>query len=269
MASPLVRRIVEDCSSSCEADADLQEASVVTVRSVMASERLPELLVGTDRLLLRRWVAADAELLAVAVAESLEHLRPWMPWVAQEPLSLQRRRAMIEEWEQAWLRGGDVVVGAFVGARVAGGCGLHRRIGCGGLEIGYWTHPAFLRTGIATTAVAMLTDAAVAVPGITRVEIHHDRANEASAGIPRTLGYHLIGQVADEPQAPGEVGVECRWRITREQWARPGPEEELGPPHAAAARRPKRQSSRPARTIACAWVLSLGVDAFLAGEVLR
>ncbi len=65
----------------------------------------------------------------------------------------------------------------------------------------------------------MLTDVAFAVPGITRVEIHHDRANEASAGIPRTLGYHLIGQVPDEPQAPGEIGVESRWRITREQRA--------------------------------------------------
>lgn len=185
----------------------------------MASERLPERRVGPDRLLLRRWVAADAELLAVAVAESVEHLRPWMPWVRQEPLSVQRRRAMIEGWEQDWLRGGDVIMGAFVGARVAGGCGLHRRIGRGGLEIGYWTHPAFLRMGIATTAVAMLTDAAFAMPGITRVEIHHDRANEASAGIPRTLGYNLIDQAADEPQAPGEIGVECRWRITREQWA--------------------------------------------------
>ena len=69
----------------------------------------------------------------------------------------------------------------------------------------------------------MLTDAAFALPGITRVEIHRDRANEASAGIPRTLGYHLIGQVPDEPQAPGEIGVECRWRITPEQWAASGP----------------------------------------------
>ncbi|MGO9973583.1 MAG: GNAT family N-acetyltransferase [Solirubrobacteraceae bacterium] len=190
---------------------------------MIASERRPERLVGPDRLLLRRWIAADTEVLAVAVAGSLEHLRPWMPWVAQEPLSLQRRRAMIEEWEQDWLRGGDVVMGAFVGARVAGGCGLHRRIGCSGLEIGYWTHPAFLRTGIAKKAVAMLTDASFALPGITRVEIHHARANEASAGIPRTLGYRLIAQVADEPQAPGEIGVECRWRITREQWASSGP----------------------------------------------
>ncbi len=90
----------------------------------MAPERLPERrLVGPDRLLLRRWVTADAELLAVAVAESLAHLRPWMPWVAQEPLSLQRRRAMIEKWEQDWLRGGDVVMG---GVRGSARCGRLR-----------------------------------------------------------------------------------------------------------------------------------------------
>jgi len=125
---------------------------------------------------------------------------------------------MIEQWEREWLRGGDVIMGVFVSARVAGGCGLHHRIGPGGLEIGYWTHPAFLRRRIATTAVALLTDAAFALPGITQVEIHHDKANEASAGIPRKLGYRFIDQLQDEREAPAEVGVECRWRLTRERW---------------------------------------------------
>jgi RimJ/RimL family protein N-acetyltransferase len=168
---------------------------------------------------LRRWVPADAELVARAVAESLEHLRPWMPWVSHEPLPLERRKAMLEEWEREWLHGGDVALGVFKNERVAGSCGLHHRVGPGALEIGYWTHPAFARRGIATTAVALLMDAAFALPGITHVEIHHDKANHASAGIPRKLGYRLIDQVRDEREAPGEVGVECRWRLTRECWA--------------------------------------------------
>jgi ribosomal-protein-serine acetyltransferase len=168
---------------------------------------------------LRRWVPDDAKLVARAVAESLEHLRPWMAWVAQEPLSLKQRRAMIEEWERDWLQGGDVVMGIFVGGRVVGGCGLHRRIGPGGLELGYWTHSAFLRQGIATRAAALLTDAAFAVPGITRVEIHHDKANRASGGVPRILRYRIIGEVPDEPEAPAEIGVECRWRLTKREWA--------------------------------------------------
>jgi hypothetical protein len=34
----------------------------------------------------------------------------------------------------------------------------------------------------------MLTNAAFTVPEITQVEIHHDKANVASAGVPRSLG---------------------------------------------------------------------------------
>jgi RimJ/RimL family protein N-acetyltransferase len=142
-----------------------------------------------------------------------------MSWIAQEPLSLDHRREMLEEWERDWLRGGDVALGTFVSGRVAGSCGLHGRIGPGGLEIGYWTHPSFLRRGIATTAAGLLTGAGFAVPGITHVEIHHDKANKASAGVPRKLGYRLVDEVRDEREAPAEVGIECRWRLARQDWS--------------------------------------------------
>lgn len=39
-----------------------------------------------------------------------------------------------------------------VGDEVVGGCGLHRRVGPGGLEIGYWVHAAWTRRGIAAAA---------------------------------------------------------------------------------------------------------------------
>lgn len=181
---------------------------------------LPERLPGPDELLLRRWEPDDAELVGRAVGESLEHLRPWMPWVSQEPLSPEDRRATIQEWEREWLRGGDVYMGVFLGEQVAGSCGLHCRIGPGALEIGYWTHPAFIRRGVATTAAGLLTDAAFALPGITHVEIHHDKANQASAGVPRKLGYQLVGEAPEEPVAPAEVGVSHLWRLTRDEWER-------------------------------------------------
>jgi RimJ/RimL family protein N-acetyltransferase len=40
---------------------------------------------------------------------------------------------------------------------VIGSSGLMRRIGPGGLDIGYWLHPAWTGKGLATTAVAALT----------------------------------------------------------------------------------------------------------------
>jgi ribosomal-protein-serine acetyltransferase len=180
--------------------------------------RLPRHIVGPDGLIVRAWARDDAGQLGEAVTDSVEHLRPWMPWVAHEPLSVTERQALIDSWHQEWLAGGDVVMGVFVDGAVAGGCGLHRRIGPSGLEIGYWTSRRFLRQGIATTAAGLLADAAFADPAITRVEIHHDQANRASAGVPRKLGFCLARERVDEIQAPGESGISCDWQITREKW---------------------------------------------------
>jgi len=166
----------------------------------------------------RRWLPADAQALTNAVTQNLEHLRPWMPWAAHEPLSVTERRERIEAWEQDWRAGGDWVLGIFVATAIAGGCGLHDRIGPGGLEVGYWTHCSFLRTGIATSAARLLTTAAFARSDITHVEIHHDKANTASAGIPRALGFQLVREVRDEAEAPSEIGVSCEWQITRDTW---------------------------------------------------
>jgi len=181
--------------------------------------RLPERLTGPGDLLLRRLVPADAEALERTVTESLEHLRPWMPWIAQEPLALERRRALLADWEAGWEDGGDVYMGVFAGGELVGGTGLHRRIGPGGIEIGYWIHPGHLRRGLATEAARLLTEAALAHPGITHVEIHHDEANRRSAGVPRKLGFRLVAVEPDrDPTAPAESGVECRWRITAAEW---------------------------------------------------
>jgi ribosomal-protein-serine acetyltransferase len=179
--------------------------------------RLPEQVEGED-IVLRRWLPSDAEPLAQAVAESAEHLRPWMPWISQEPLDLEARRALIERWGQEWAAGGDLYQGIFSHGQIVGGCGLHRRIGPGGLEIGYWIHFAFTRRGLATVSARLLTDAAFTVRGIERVEIHHDRANQASAGIPSKLGFAFVGEVPDEVSAPGELGLEWLWRMERTAW---------------------------------------------------
>jgi RimJ/RimL family protein N-acetyltransferase len=181
---------------------------------------LPERIEAPCGLVLRRWVAADAEALARAVADSLDHLRPWMAWIAEEPVPLERRRARIAEWEREWSRGGDIVMGVFLDGQVAGGGGLHRRIGRDGLEIGYWIHPAYLRRGLATRTATALTDGAFTVPGITGVEIHHDKANLASAGVPRKLGFRWLGEAPDEPEAPAELGIEWRWRMEKDAWTK-------------------------------------------------
>jgi ribosomal-protein-serine acetyltransferase len=179
--------------------------------------RLPERIDG-EGLLLRRWHVDDAEHLHEAVSESAEHLRPWMTWIADEPQSLERRRAMLARWEAEWAAGGDALYAVLVGGVIVGSCGLHRRLGHDGLELGYWIHPTFTRRGLATKVAALLSDTVFSVPGIELVEIHHDKGNVASSGVPRRLGYEFVGEQADEATAPADTGVECVWRMGRSQW---------------------------------------------------
>lgn len=178
--------------------------------------------IETDRLVLRTWRAGDAEALGAAITESLEHLRPWMPWASLEPVPVGDRRRLIAEWDRKFRAGEDVVYGVFHDGAVVGGSGFHRRIGPGGLEIGYWIHARYTRRGFATELSGALTDVAFTIDGIDRVEIHHDRENAASGGVPRALGYTFVTEMGVEAVAPSESGVQCVWRATRADWlARP------------------------------------------------
>jgi hypothetical protein len=62
-------------------------------------------------------------------------------------------------------------------------------------------------------AASAISVAALALPGIERVEIHHSKANVASAESPEGLGFKLIEERAVEATAPGKVGVELVWRL--------------------------------------------------------
>ena len=182
-----------------------------------APPELPE-VVDTGLVTLRPWRPDDVGAMARAIAESVEHLRPWMPWAAAEPLSLADRTQLVAEFCRQWATGESYVYGMFAGGAPVGGTGLHPRIGHGGLEIGYWVHPAWTGRGVATSTTRALTTVALGLPGIVRVEIHHDKANAASRRIPEKLGYTLVAEVPEPPEAPAETGVECRWRMTREEW---------------------------------------------------
>jgi len=182
-------------------------------------EPLPEYL-EHDGLVLRRWVVDDAELVGELVAANVEHLRPYMPWIEHEPLTLEQRRELERGWDEAWAQGGDVIFGIFDEGVAVGSTGLHRRLGPGALEIGYWVHVDHLGRGIARRAAEGLTSLAFTVEGIERVEIHHDLANVHSRRVPEQLGFHLMGksQAPRSPLAPADTGVDLVWRTTRDEW---------------------------------------------------
>jgi ribosomal-protein-serine acetyltransferase len=168
-----------------------------------------------EELVVRMWTEDDAPALGRAVRESLDHLRPWMPWAAQEPVGARARRAWIRDRLTEAADGGDRAYGLFLGGRVVGGCGLHRRIGPAALELGYWVHAAFTRRGFATTAGRFALGEAFAQPGIDRVEIHHDVANPASGRVAAALGFTCVGERRRRPEAPAETGCMRVWRFDR------------------------------------------------------
>jgi RimJ/RimL family protein N-acetyltransferase len=164
---------------------------------------------------LRRWRADDADTAYRAVTESLEHLRPWMPWAA----GFDRDQAVqfTAQAERDWASGNAYQYAITTGGAVVGSCGLMRRIGPGGLEIGYWLHPAHTGQGLATAAASALVRQAFALPDVDRVEIIHDLGNQRSGGVPRRLGFTEVERRPrhDQPAAPGESGIEVVWRLTR------------------------------------------------------
>jgi RimJ/RimL family protein N-acetyltransferase len=125
-------------------------------------------------------------------------------------------RAYVQRCEDSWADGSAFQYLILAGGEPAGSAGLMARIGDGGLEIGYWVHPAFTGRGLATAAAAALTEAALALPGIDRVEIHHDILNVASGRVPAKLGYDSVGTTVTTVEvAPGDSGITQVWRITR------------------------------------------------------
>ncbi|MCX5398935.1 GNAT family N-acetyltransferase [Streptomyces sp. NBC_00102] len=166
-----------------------------------------------DRIELRRWHADMIEGLDRAITESREHLRPWMPFAATHDRA--QGEGFLAFAEKEWLAGEGYNYAILSDGVVVGSCGLHRRIGPHGLEIGYWLHHAWTGQGLATMAAAALVRAAGELPGIDHVEIHHDEANVASGAVARRLGFTEVARIVapDRQAAPGETGVDLIWRL--------------------------------------------------------
>lgn len=151
---------------------------------------------------------SHSELMSDAVLASLDHLKPWMPWANPEAGSPAVQRERCQAVQEQWSSGSDYHYALLAGESgpVIGGFGLHRRIGPGGIEIGYWLHVDHVGRGYATAAAEALTQAGLSLDDVTRVEIHVDEANTRSAAIPPRLGYRLDRVFEREPEAPGESG---------------------------------------------------------------
>lgn len=181
----------------------------------MITMKWPRQTIDCGDFALRRWRAdGDFESLFRMIEESLDHLQPWMPWVAGH--SPEATRAFLAGCAPKWQSGDAYNYAITTGGMLAGSCSMFRAGDPRGLVMGYWLRPAATGRGIATRAAAAMTAEAFALPDVEYVEIVHDLANAASGAIPQRLGFTEVRrEQAVQPMAPAESGVDVVWRLTR------------------------------------------------------
>jgi RimJ/RimL family protein N-acetyltransferase len=182
----------------------------------------------TPRLVLRAWSPADAAARKAAVDAALAQLRPWFPWAADDPRPVEDHATLLAA------HAADFADGRWWGFGVwrapdAAGCTAPRLVGSAGVyrarqdaarpsvrELSYWLTPEARGRGYATEAVGALAREALGAPGVLRLEIRIDPANEPSCRVPPRVGFHLrervVGDRTDRDGRPMDTLVWERLR---------------------------------------------------------
>jgi len=154
----------------------------------------------TDRLTIRAPRPGDGAELNVAVRESQEELKPWMPWAQTLPTpeesesNIRKAVAQFIAREDLrlllFLKGTDTLVGS---------SGLHRiNWTVPSFEIGYWMRTPYCGRGLMTEAVRGITEFARAKLGAHRVEIRMAETNIRSWQVAERAGFPLEATLHNE-----------------------------------------------------------------------
>lgn len=165
----------------------LASTGAVTLR------RGPAYRIETERLVARCWSPADAALLRAGLDDNDQYLRPWIPWMREEPRSIEETTLRLRQARAAFDSDADFRYGLFEPGeqKLIGEVALLTRVGPQAREIGYWIDRHLAGRGLATEATAAVVRVAFEIDRVERVEIHHSADNLASGAVPRRLGFTL------------------------------------------------------------------------------
>lgn len=155
------------------------------------NHRGPAYRIETGRIVVRCWSPADARLLRAALDDSNEYLRPWIPWMKDEPKSLYETAAWLRKNRANFDLDEDCRYAIFDldEQTLIGETGLYTRVGKGAREIGYWINKQSEGKGYASEATMATVKVAFKIDQVNRVEIHCAPENAVSAAIPAKLGF--------------------------------------------------------------------------------
>ena len=172
--------------------------------------------IETDRLILRCPRPGDGAVVNAAVCESLDALRPFMPWAQSAP-SVEESELVCRRAQARFRLREDLVLSMFERAadgsegRYIGGSGLHRiQWDVRRFEIGYWCRSSCAGQGFITEAVRALNRFAFDRLDARRVEVRMDGRNERSRLVAERAGFTFEGVLRGDSLTPqGEVRDTC------------------------------------------------------------
>jgi RimJ/RimL family protein N-acetyltransferase len=145
----------------------------------------------SERLLIRSPLPGDGVEVHGAIQESLDELRPWMPWAHLEQ-TVDDVEANVRQAHADFIARRDLRLHVYQldGAAFVGSSGLHRiDWSVPRFEIGYWVRTSMAGRGFATEATRRIADFAFDDLHAERVEIWCDARNERSAAVAKRAGF--------------------------------------------------------------------------------
>lgn len=165
----------------------------------------------TPHLLLKPRYVGEGITIANAVRESLDNLKPWMPFAQVPPTDEQMEEHCRKSFSEFVART-NITLSIYdrEGKTFIGSTGLHRpnwRVPS--FHLGYWIHRDFEGKGFITESTNALTRYAFEVLGARRVEIRCDGRNHRSLAVMKKLGFTQEGILRNE-----DIGVDGSIRDT-------------------------------------------------------
>jgi RimJ/RimL family protein N-acetyltransferase len=149
----------------------------------------------SKRLIIRAPLWDDGVMVNEAVKESIDELRPWMPWAQDIPTTeeseISIRRSRLEFLDRTDLR---LLLILKETGQLIGSSGLHRMDWqARKFEIGYWVRTSYGNQGYITEAVEAITNYAIHELQANRIEIRCNSRNTRSARVAERQGFTLEG----------------------------------------------------------------------------
>jgi len=167
--------------------------------------------IKTPRLLIRPRQVGEGPVIAKAVTESLEHLKPWMPFAQEAPTNEKMEiHCRMSAADFTARKNFTLSIYDRDGKTLIGSTGLHEPSwDVRSFHIGYWVHKNFEGHGYIQESTHALTLYAFKVFQARRVEIRCDTRNMKSLSVMKKLGFQHEGTLMND-----SIGVDGTIRST-------------------------------------------------------